>query len=208
MPVLPRLMLVTDRRRSGEEHMVDAVAAALAAGDVLVQVREKDLSDPALEALVHDLVSRTGRQDLFIVNGRPDVATACNSGLHLPAMQCGKFNREGLNRPLGCSVHDARETETARTLDPDYLVAGTVFSTPSKPGVAACGLAGLERLVARSAGLPVFAIGGMTPERVPAVLATGAYGVAASSAVLQAADPAREVRRFLEPLTARDRMDR
>jgi thiamine-phosphate pyrophosphorylase len=46
------------------------------------------------------------------------------------------------------------------------------------------------------------AIGGITPERVAEVMAAGARGVAAISAILTADDPARAVRSFLDALAA------
>jgi thiamine monophosphate synthase len=62
--------------------------------------------------------------------------------------------------------------------DVDYLIAGTVFSTTSKPGVRRLlGDAGLAD-VARTSAVPVLAIGGVTIERLPRVAAAGAAGVA------------------------------
>ena len=62
---LPRLMLVTDRLRQGDGPLEDAVAAALSAGPALVQFREKDLSDDALENLVHRLREKTAKDPLI-----------------------------------------------------------------------------------------------------------------------------------------------
>jgi len=52
----------------------------------------------------------------------------------------------------------------------------------------------------RAVSIPVFAIGGVTPERVGEVRATGAAGVAVISAILSADSPAHATRRFLEAL--------
>jgi thiamine-phosphate pyrophosphorylase len=52
------------------------------------------------------------------------------------------------------------------------------------------------------APLPVFAIGGLTPERVPLVREAGAHGVAVRSVILGAPDPARAARAFAEVLHA------
>ena len=62
----------------------------------------------------------------------------------------------------------------------DYLVFGNVFGTASKPGKPGVGLVALQEL-ARSTPLPVLALGGVTHERVPELLAAGAAGFAAIS---------------------------
>ncbi len=200
MVALPRLMLVTDRQRHSVNRLEDAVASALGAGPALVQVREKDLPEDALESLVKRLQRLTGGRAVLIVNGDPGVSSRTGSGLHLPAAHAARCVIPPDNRPLGCSIHDSVETGTALALDPDYLVAGTVFTTSSKPGKAGCGIRGLEKLVAGAGAVPVYAIGGMKPEQVPEVLAAGAYGVAVCGAVLGAADPERVARRFHEEL--------
>ena len=70
----------------------------------------------------------------------------------------------------------------------DYLLAGHVFATVSKPGQPPLSLAGLGAIVAASP-VPVLAIGGITPERVAATLAAGAAGVAVIGAIAEADDP-------------------
>jgi thiamine monophosphate synthase len=72
-------------------------------------------------------------------------------------------------------VEEARVASSAA----DYLIAGTVFPTPSKPDVTSgLGLDGL-RGIARSVTVPVLAIGGITRERLDEVAASGAAGIAA-----------------------------
>lgn len=200
MVSLPRLMLVTDRQRQSGNRLEDAVVSALGAGPALVQVRERNLPEDGLESLVRRLHDLTGQLSVLIVNGAPGVASRTGAGLHLPAAHAARCVIPPDNHPLGCSIHDAVETATALALNPDYLVAGTVFATSSKPGKAGCGIRGLEKLVAGAGAVPVYAIGGMTPEQVPEVLAAGAYGVAVCGAVLGAADPEQAALRFHEEL--------
>ena len=78
---------------------------------------------------------------------------------------------------MGRSVHEADEAAQAAP-DVDYLIAGTVFATVSKPGAGSTlGDAGLAD-VARASAAPVLAIGGVTIEGMPRVAAAGAAGVA------------------------------
>ena len=79
-------------------------------------------------------------------------------------------------------------------------MVGTVFATSSHPGRSAAG----PELVARvhaATSLPLLAIGGVTPERVPEVVAAGASGVAVLSGIWGAPDPGAAVTEFLRHLS-------
>ena len=64
------------------------------------------------------------------------------------------------------------------------------------PGRAGSGPAGIAHVRA-AVGLPLFAIGGVTAERVPEVIAAGAQGVAVLSGIWSAGDPAAAVAKYL-----------
>lgn len=172
--------LVTDRRRA--DPLAQARWAA-AAGIDFVHVRERDLDASALAAMVRAMVDAVdGRATRVIVNDRLDVALACNAhGVHLRADSVSPAMARGLAPAgflIGRSVHDA--TEAARSApDVDYLIAGTVFESRSKSsGHVQLGIGGLQAVV-RAVGVPVLAIGGVTGERMAAVAACGAAGIAA-----------------------------
>ncbi|WP_173380657.1 thiamine phosphate synthase, partial [Nitrolancea hollandica] len=89
---------------------------------------------------------------------------------------------------IGRSVHDESGAERAAFERADFIIAGNVYPTRSKPGREGRGLDFIRR-VAEAGGLPVIAIGGITPARVPEVIQAGAYGVAVISGILAAPDP-------------------
>ena len=186
----PILLLVTGRRRLGTARQ-DAVAtlfeqvrAGVAAGVDLIQVREPDLQDQVLlEVATRCVDLARGSQTVILVNDRIDIALAAGAGgVHLrarsvPAPVARRHVPAGFL--LGRSVHDVAEAE--RVVEGgglDYLVLGTVFSSPSKPGVSGCGV-GVLGAVARAVALPVLAIGGLTVDRSVEVFRAGAAGVAA-----------------------------
>jgi thiamine-phosphate pyrophosphorylase len=192
-------MLVTDRQETGGRDLVDVVEAAVGGGVGLVQVRERDLTDSEVEALLGRMLDRLrGTGASVLINGRPAIACALGIGLHLPAAH----PPPALPRPLLCgrAVHDEGEARRALSEDASYVVVGPVFPTGSKPGHPGTGLDALARLAGIVAPVPVFAIGGLTPERVAPVLAARAHGVAVRSAILGAPDPARTARAFAEAL--------
>ncbi|WP_242341029.1 MULTISPECIES: thiamine phosphate synthase [Anaeromyxobacter] len=199
---VPVVHLITDRSLTRDlPARVTAALVGLPPGRVLVQLREKDLGGRELLALARALaaVCRAAGQRL-IVNDRVDVAQAAGAdGVHLPAAGIPAADARHLLGPdalVGVSCHSAAEVRRAREAGASFATVSPVYDTPSKriygPPV---GLAVLRAAAAQ--GLPVIALGGVTPARVPEVLAAGAHGVAAIRAWLEGDDPAGAVRALL-----------
>ena len=194
-------MLVTDRRETRGRDLVDVVAAAVAGGVRLVQLRERDLAEADVEALMRRLIERLRHTPArLLVNGHPAIARTLGVGLHLPAAE------PPLTSPkptiYSRSAHDEVEVRRALAEGVCCLVVGPVFPTGSKPGHPGAGLETLAHLAAVAMPIPVFAIGGIAPERVGSVLAAGAHGVAVRAAILAAPDPARAARELARVLPA------
>ncbi|OXM84412.1 thiamine phosphate synthase [Paenibacillus rigui] len=100
---------------------------------------------------------------------------------------------------IGCSVHSREEAAQAVEEGPDYVLFGHIFASGSKPGLEPRGLDALEAIV-QACPLPVIAIGGMEPERVEEVAATGCAGIAVLSSILLHDRPAEQIVRFREAL--------
>ena len=151
-----------------------------------VQVREKDLGGRALTLLVKDAVdiARSGTT-CVLVNDRLDVAWAASAkGVHLPSDGLPAEVARKIAPPgfvVGVSTHTKNEVDAAARAGADFVVFGPVFDVRSKRGARALGLAALEEVI-RTARVPVFALGGITPDRVEAVARTGAAGIAGISA--------------------------
>jgi thiamine-phosphate pyrophosphorylase len=172
------LLAISDRASLGTP-LADWLRALGEAGVGAVQIREKDLDDRAL----HEL-ARLAREILppstrLLVNGRLDVALAAGAdGVHLPAdgVPIAPLRaRFGPGVLIGRSTHTVAEVERARDEGADYVTFGPVWETPGKEGPA--GTAGLAR--AAAAGLPVYALGGVTLDRFGELAAAGAAGAAA-----------------------------
>lgn len=173
------LCLVTDRRR---RPVLDHCRDAVRAGVDLIQIREPGLESPELLSLtvkVVDMARDTPTR--VVVNDRLDVALASGAhGVHLRGDSIPPDRARSMAPPgflIGRSVHGADEAVIAAR-DVDYMMAGTVFPTASKPGLRQhLGLAGLAAIV-RAVPVPVLAIGGVSMERIEALAATGAAGMA------------------------------
>jgi thiamine-phosphate diphosphorylase len=183
--------LVTDRHRlatssdEGQAGLVALAGAAATAGVNLIQIRERDLDGRSLCELVRSCVRATaGSQTRVVVNDRIDVALAAGAdGVHLRSDSPPATRVRNIVPPrflVGRSVHGAREAErVAAEGGLDYLIAGTVFPSGSKPDETEfLGLEGLRAIVGR-VGLPVLGIGGVTAETAADVAGTGARGTAA-----------------------------
>jgi thiamine-phosphate pyrophosphorylase len=193
------LCLVTDRRRRSP---IEQAREAAEAGIDLIHIRERDLEARELSALVAGVVAATrGSATRVVVNDRVDVAIACGAdGVHLredsiPAIRVRLMAPAGFL--IGCSVHSPARAATAAR-GADYIVAGTVFPTASKPGLTE--LLGLEGLsaVATVVQVPVLAIGGMSLARIADVATAGARGIAAIGLFADPDLPIKEVVRQIQ----------
>lgn len=199
-PPLPRLHAITDERIARRSD-IDTIARDLADGggsDLAFHARGRELSGLELYRLA---VQLSNLPSFLFVNDRLDVALAVpTAGVQLGAASLPVSAARAL-QPLwwiGKSVHDLAEAEAARTEGADYLVVGPVFATASHPGRTPLGLKKLQAIAAATDGLPLIAIGGITPDRVREVRGSGAYGVAAIRALWDDAEPAAAARRMRE----------
>jgi thiamine-phosphate pyrophosphorylase len=191
-----RLYVVTDAR-SDRGDLEGFLGAILEAGADIVQLREKDTEAGDLLRCAKAFRDAADEHDaLFIVNDRPDVALAADAdGVHLgqndlPPRVARRIL--GANAIIGLSCHTAGQLDAAPP-DADYVTAGPVHETPTKPGRPASGLGVVEH-AARTATRPWFAIGGINEETLPAVVAAGSERIVVVRAVTRAEDPAAAVR--------------
>jgi thiamine-phosphate pyrophosphorylase len=178
-------MLVAGRPRKG--RLVDTVTRAHAAGLRLVQLREPDLDDDALARLVETLRAAAPGVT-WILNDRPRLAAALGLGLHLPERR-PRCERGDRSIACGRSVHDESAALAARDEGARWIVLGTIFPTPSKPGHPGAGCTLVRRVARLVAPVPVFAIGGVSETTAGALREAGAHGVAVCRAILDATDP-------------------
>ncbi|HEX8835115.1 MAG TPA: thiamine phosphate synthase [Abditibacteriaceae bacterium] len=181
---LPKLMLVTSRKLMRPSFEA-ALESALRAGARLIQLREPDLAANELRPLAERAQAMCEKYNgILTINNQPEIATQLNTGLHFPAHALG-FDRDTRSKLLGFSIHSLDEAQRAGQRGANYLVCGSMYATRSHPGETPAGLELLRRVV-RATALPVFAIGGITSDRVEECLEAGAYGVAVISSVWDA----------------------
>ena len=201
----PLLCLVTDRTLGDQATMVDRIAAAVAGGVDMVQIREKDLPGGLLLDLVQEIRRAAGDGPLLMVNERADVALAAGAA----GVQLGEeglpvsIAREilGPRQLVARSVHSVEGAMEAASQGADLLVVGTMFATRSHPGAAAIGPV-LINQISQRCNTPMIGIGGINSANLGEVLKAGACGVAVISSILAADYPEEAARELKQAMFA------
>lgn len=201
------LYVILDPSVCPRQPLDEVLKLAATGGAKVFQYRNKTAS--MKEAYAEALALRKVAQELgmlFIVNDRCDLALAVDAdGVHLGQGDLPlHLARQvmGSDKLIGVSTHNPEQVRTATEGGPDYLGFGPIFKPGSKTDHdPIVGLAGLKA-VRPLTPLPIFAIGGITLERVEDVISAGANGVAVISAILQAPDIRQTVSDFVARISS------
>jgi thiamine-phosphate pyrophosphorylase len=174
--------------------------AAIAGGARLVQYRNKTAGPGLRRAQAVALLELCRRHDvLFLVNDHVDLAAEISApGVHI-GRDDGQLEaaraRLGPDVVIGVSCY--REMARARAAaagGADYIAFGGFYPSQVKPGAGGASLSLLTEV--RALGLPVVAIGGITPDNAAPLIRAGADAVAVITALYSAADVAAAARQF------------
>lgn len=172
------------------KHLIAVTNRSLCPGDYLTQIericthhpravllREKDLPLDEYLPLAQQVKERCDRHNVpLIVHNYPEAAVGLQiPRLHLPLARLRELDTPDNWEWLGTSCHSMEQLNEALSLGATYVFLGNVFETTCKPGVPAKGL-DLLRQVCQKSTVPVYAIGGISLERLPSVLEAGAAG--------------------------------
>ena len=181
----------------------------LAAGVRMIQIRDKSASDAVLldrGQRAAAVARRVAAAALITVNDRITVAAAAGiDGVHIGADDLPvPLARQllGSKQLIGRTAHDLNEARAAAAAGADYLGIGPCYPSTTKAFARQASREFL-RSTAAEIPLPIFAIGGITPDRLDELAAIGIQRVAVSAAVTAATDPAAAAGRFLEALSRR-----
>lgn len=198
-----RLYLITDRKLfSDTESLYFGVEEALKGGVRAVQLREKEIPVRGLLDMAYRMreITKDYCARLFI-NDRVDVAMAVQAdGVHLgrKSMPVSAAKTASAGRLIvGVSTHSPGEAFEAERDGADFITFGPVYQTPSKLKYGAPVGIGSLKQVCSGISVPVFAIGGITPERLGEIDNSGADGVALISAILGSENIRKTTERFL-----------
>ena len=173
-------------------------------GVKLLQLRIKDMPEPALRPLVAKAQALCrSHYAVLVVNDHWRIAMDAGCDwVHLGQEDLDDADLDAIRRAgirLGISTHDHAELDRALALEPDYVALGPVYPTILKKMKST--QQGLDRVAEwkRLIGeLPLVAIGGMTPERAASAFAAGADIVSAVTDITLSDDPEDRVRHWLK----------
>lgn len=194
------LVAVTNRAFCQGDYLEQLEKIAASGVSELV-LREKTLSPEAYSALAKQVIPICGRYGISCTLHRFWEA-ALALGVNRIQLSLQDFEQMPQEiKPqfvkIGVSVHSVKQAHKAVSLGATALTAGHIFPTACKEGLAPRGTQLLETLC-QTVSVPVYAIGGITPENAAAVRSTGAAGVCLMSSFMDAAEPAQLVRRLVQ----------
>ena len=174
-------------------------------GSDLIQIRAKESTPDEIRRMTETVLPVTRRASVgLVINDYPDIARDlgaeyCHLGQE-DFFDAGHKHISELRTPnselrIGLSSHSPEQAKRALAAKPDYIAAGPVYATGTKPGAKPATLDYI-RWVAENVTLPWFAIGGINLQTLDDVLAAGARRICVVSAILNAPDIAKACAEF------------
>lgn len=201
-----RLVLIADGFTT--PGRADRAVTAARSGVRWIHLRDHRAGPDAFEEGARELIPRLQAisTDLCVsVNMRLDVARELGVNFHMgrrgPSVRRAR-RMLGAEALIGYSAHEDVEARSDRTRSVDYFFFSPIFPTPSKPDHPGTGIPALRTFCEAARPLPVYALGGITPDRVADCRTAGAYGVAVLSGIMGATAPAAAARAYLRALAA------
>ncbi len=188
------LYAILDLGYVADADLESTARALIAGGADLLQLRAKDHSPDAIEAMAHRVLPPCRESGVpFIINDHPDIAARVGAdGVHLgqdDGSIAAARSIVGGDAIVGRSTHSPEQAAAAVAEGFDYIGFGPLFPTPTKLGRPGIGLDDValvqEQLACR---LPVFCIGGIKRSNLPEVLAAGTRRAVLVSDLLTAFD--------------------
>ncbi len=188
LPPSPFLYAILDRSVVAPEAVKQSTRHLLDGGVDIIQYRAKDLPLDLKRKDLEDIISMSKQFRVpLIVNDDPYLAGEMGAeGVHLgetdesPDLARTVLGPEAI---IGCTIHRLDQVRKLKGKDIDYLSAGAIFDSPTKPGVKTVGTDFLAR-VREKVDITLVAIGGITPDNARQVIHSGADGIAPVSALL------------------------
>jgi thiamine-phosphate pyrophosphorylase len=201
------LLVVTDRHQA-RAPLVETVGAICAAGGRWIWFRDRDLDLGERRRLAESLSGIVRSSGAFLtVGGDVELAASVAAdGVHLPSEASVSAARQllGARALIGVSAHGLDDVRRATEAGADYVTLSPIFPSSSKPGYGpALGVSAIG--IAVRCGVPIVALGGITPSRAGECRLMGAAGVAVMGDMMCADNPDRLVADYQETLAESER---
>lgn len=195
-----KLMAVTDDRQS--VHDLASTIIGIKDKIDMVQIREKTKSAQEIISLIQYLLDGGVEKEKIILNDRLDIALLMGLlSVHLPekGLPVKMVKQNFPHLKVGCSVHSYEGAKKAERDGADYVLYGHCFETNSKKGETPNGIEPLLEIIGELR-IPVYAIGGITLNKIDTLQQVKADGIAVMSGIFSAEDPISTTKRYYEAI--------
>lgn len=195
-----KLMAVTD-----DQHSVEELAKTIIAiKDIVdfVQIREKTKAPKEIIKLLDYIQSSGVPNKKIILNDRLDIALCMKiPNIQLPenSLPTQLVKEHYPNVRVGNSVHSVEGAKKAQRDGADYVVYGHCFETNSKKGIPPNGLEQISQMK-KELNIPIYAIGGITLDKIPDIKKRNVEGIAVMSSIFSATDPYWMAKKYYEAI--------
>ncbi|MCQ6275033.1 thiamine phosphate synthase [Bacillus sp. V3B] len=201
-----KLMAVTDNLHS----VSDLASMIIRIKDIVdfVQIREKTKSVQEMILLLEQLKDAGVKKEKIIINDRLDLALLMNiPNLHLPehGLPVRKVKEHFPHLRIGRSVHSLDKAKEAERDGVDYVVFGHCFETNSKKGKSPNGIDPIGEMK-KELQIPVYAIGGISVDKIGALRQVKADGIAIMSGIFSAKEPVASTKQFNEAINSENEL--
>jgi thiamine-phosphate pyrophosphorylase len=168
-----------------------------------VQLRVKDLARDEIRPIARTMLRLTeGTKTRFVINDDPALAAEIGAdGVHIGQSDMPYPEARGVVGDaaiIGISTHSEEQVRMACGLSPDYIGLGPVYPTPTKKNPdPVIGLSAMQKMLSL-ATVPAVAIGGISLENLPDVLAAGARNFCMVRPINQAQNPEKVLKKILK----------
>lgn len=194
------ILCVTNRKLCGGDFFlqIEKIAEARPKGIIL---REKDLTESEYLKIAEKTIGiceKYGTDCILhmFINAAKELG---KKKIHLPLGVFRKMTNEDRDffEVIGVSCHSEEDAEKAEKSGASYITAGHIFETDCKKGLSGRGLGFLEN-VCKSVGIPVYAIGGISPDNINEIIDSGAAGACIMSGIMNCGNPKEYLLKFKE----------
>ncbi len=187
------MVIAVTNRKLCQDCFTDRVRILINSQPFLVILREKDLTDAEYENLAAEIIKESKNSKAILSLNRPHIALKLGiENVHLTLTDIEKNDRPEKIKRVGVSVHSLEDAIKAEKLGADYLIAGHIYATDCKKGLAPRGIEFLRSVIS-VVGIPVFAIGGICEGNFHEPLNAGARGVCLMSELMTCRDPQKQI---------------
>lgn len=179
---------------TNDEHSVERLVSIISQikDEVdYIHIREKSKTARQLMELIDLLKQNSVPLEKMVIHDRLDVALLSNiRNIHMPShgLPISQVRARFPHLRIGCSVHSVEEAKQAEADGADYVLYGHCYETNCKKGIAPNGIERLQ-IIQQTLEIPVFAIGGITMDRVSQLQQLGTEAIAVMSSIFSAPNP-------------------